>query len=290
MGRARGLFLEGAPALAAVEPRVRPGMRMARGVYVRVLDRVESLGYDVLGRRAGLPPWQLGRGRPRRAAGARVTRRATLRGAERTEIADREADVLICGASFAGLAVARELAGCGADVLVVDRYEIGERQTSACAAPTPWLHAMGVEGSIRQEIPHMSFHTPHGRSRYRLPWSWSAFDYRTLCELLWEQCDARFEIAKVERRDAARRRDRPRCARGAADRRRAGLAPRAGRSAATSRPNLPSRAAWRCIPTAEAPTWTCGSTAPWCAAATAGASRPRASSGWAPAPMSRATT
>jgi 15-cis-phytoene synthase len=58
--RARDLFREGAPALAAVEPRVRPGMRMARGVYVRVLDRVESLGYDVLGRRAGLPPWQLG--------------------------------------------------------------------------------------------------------------------------------------------------------------------------------------------------------------------------------------
>ena len=58
--RARGLFRDGAPALAAVEPSVRPGMRMARGVYVRVLDRVESLGYDVLGRRAGLPPWQLG--------------------------------------------------------------------------------------------------------------------------------------------------------------------------------------------------------------------------------------
>ncbi len=129
-----------------------------------------------------------------------MTVRATLRGSQRTEIADREADVLICGASFAGLAVARELAGSGADVLVVDRYEIGERQTSACAAPTPWLHAMGVEGSIRQEIPHMSFHTPHGSARYRLPWSWSAFDYRTLCELLWDQCDARFDIAKVERR------------------------------------------------------------------------------------------
>ena len=43
--------------------------------------------------------------------------------------------MLICGASFAGLAVARELAGSGADVLVVDRYEIGERQTSACGDP-----------------------------------------------------------------------------------------------------------------------------------------------------------
>ena len=111
--------------------------------------------------------------------------------------------MLICGASFAGLAVARELAGSGADVLVVDRYEIGERATSACAAPTPWLHAMGVERSIRQEIPCMAFHTPHGSARFRLPWSWSSFDYRELCRALYEQTDARFEIAKVRRAHAA---------------------------------------------------------------------------------------
>ena len=130
-----------------------------------------------------------------------MTRRATLRGAERTPLSAR-ADVLICGASFAGLAVARELAGAGADVLVVDRYAIGERATSACAAPTPWLQAMGVERAIRKEIPCMAFHTPHGSARFRLPWSWSAFDYRELCAALWEQCgDARFEIAKVQRRD-----------------------------------------------------------------------------------------
>jgi flavin-dependent dehydrogenase len=125
-----------------------------------------------------------------------VTRRATLRGAERTPLREH-ADVLVCGASFAGLAVARELAGAGADVLVVDRYQIGERATSACAAPTPWLDAMGVRRAIRQELPCMTFHTPHGSARHRLPWSWSAFDYRTLCEELWAQCDARFEIATV---------------------------------------------------------------------------------------------
>ena len=128
-----------------------------------------------------------------------MTRRATLRGAERTPLSER-ADVLVCGASFAGLAVARELAGSGADVLVVDRYEIGERATSACAAPTPWLHAMGVERSIRQELECMAFHTPHGSTRFRLPWSWSSFDYRELCAALWEQCDARFEIATVRER------------------------------------------------------------------------------------------
>jgi digeranylgeranylglycerophospholipid reductase len=131
-----------------------------------------------------------------------VTRRATLRGAERTPLAGdaARADVLVCGASFAGLAVARELAGSGADVLVVDRYERGERQTSACAAPTPWLEAMGVREAIRQELPCMAFHTPHGSARFRLPWSWSSFDYRTLCHELWKQTDARFEVAKVEDR------------------------------------------------------------------------------------------
>ena len=127
-----------------------------------------------------------------------MTVRATKRGAERTSLDGRRADVVVCGASFAGLAVARELAGSGADVLVLDRYEIGERQTSACACPTPWLEVMGVEDSIRQELPYMSFTTPHGAVRYRLPWSWSAFDYRELCAQLWAQCgEARFETAKV---------------------------------------------------------------------------------------------
>jgi menaquinone-9 beta-reductase len=131
-----------------------------------------------------------------------VTRRATLRGPERTSLDGESADVLVCGASFAGLSVARELAGSGADVLLVDRYEVGERATSACAAPRLWLEAMGVAGSIRQEIPCMSFHTPHGSVRYRLPWSWAAFDYHELCRQLFAQTDARFEIATVTgRRD-----------------------------------------------------------------------------------------
>ena len=46
----------------------------------------------------------------------------------------------------------------------------------------------------------MAFHTPHGSARFRLPWSWSSFDYRELCAALWEQADARFEIAQVRGR------------------------------------------------------------------------------------------
>jgi menaquinone-9 beta-reductase len=132
-----------------------------------------------------------------------MPQRKTKRGEERTPLSG-EYDVLICGASFAGLAVARELAGSGADVLVIDRYEIGERQTSACGIPTGWLEALGLERSARQEFDTLVVHTPHGTSRYQLPYTFSTFDYRELCRILWEQSDddARFETAKVEGRTA----------------------------------------------------------------------------------------
>lgn len=125
--------------------------------------------------------------------------RATKRGDERTPL-DGPRDILICGASFAGLMVARELEGSGADVLVVDRYEIGERQTSACGIPTDWLTALGLEAAERQRFDSVVVHSPHGSARMPLPWSLSTFDYRQLCELLWEECDADFETAKVNGR------------------------------------------------------------------------------------------
>jgi menaquinone-9 beta-reductase len=112
----------------------------------------------------------------------------------------QRADVLVCGASFAGLAVARELAGSGADVLVLDRDPIGAHPTSACAVPLPWLEALVLEDAIVQLAPDMLFETPHGATRITLPWSWAAFDYHRLCTLLWEQTDARFEQALVRGR------------------------------------------------------------------------------------------
>src|SRR5919202_6704442 len=129
--------------------------------------------------------------------------RATKRGAARTPFAPgADADVLVCGASFAGLAVARELRASGARVLVLDRYEIGERQTSACAAPTQWLRNLGLEGSIRQTFDSLLVHTPGvARARWALPFTFSTFDYRRLCALLWEQSgDAEFDVAKVDGR------------------------------------------------------------------------------------------
>ena len=125
--------------------------------------------------------------------------RATKRGVDRTPL-DHDCDVLICGASFAGLAVARELAGKGAKVMVIDRYEIGERQTSACGIPTLWLEAMDLMGSHQQTFGDLVIHTPHGTARYRLPWTFSTFDYRELCSLLAGQGEFQFETAKVDGR------------------------------------------------------------------------------------------
>jgi len=130
--------------------------------------------------------------------------RATKRGAERTPLRRRDCDVLICGASFAGLAIARELAGSGAKVLILDRYELGERQTSACAMPTVWLDALDLDASELQTFDELVTHTPFRTSRWALPWSFSTFDYRELCALLWsqaDQLDAELEIATVTGRD-----------------------------------------------------------------------------------------
>jgi flavin-dependent dehydrogenase len=126
--------------------------------------------------------------------------RATKRGAERTPL-ERDCDVLICGASFAGLAVARELRHSGADVLVIDRYEIGERQTSACGIPTAWLTQLDLQGALQQTFGELVIHTPYTTVNYRLPWTFSTFDYRTLCGLLADQSQAfTFETAKVNGR------------------------------------------------------------------------------------------
>jgi flavin-dependent dehydrogenase len=129
--------------------------------------------------------------------------RATKRGAERIRL-ERDCDVLICGASFAGLAVARELAGSGARVLVIDRYELGERQTSACAMPTLWLEALELMGSWRQSFDEIVVHTPFRTARWPLPWSFSTFDYPELCALLWAQAAApgiELQTATVTGRD-----------------------------------------------------------------------------------------
>jgi phytoene synthase len=68
--RARRLFAETVEVEEHVPVAMRRGMRVARAVYGRVLDRVERLGYDVLGGSTALGPRDLGP-----VVGAAVARR-----------------------------------------------------------------------------------------------------------------------------------------------------------------------------------------------------------------------
>jgi len=127
--------------------------------------------------------------------------RATARGTDRTPLR-ADWDVLVAGASFAGLTVARELEGTGARVLMLDRYEIGERATSACAAPTVWLERLGLRDAVVQTFEDLVVHVPGHSARWRLPSTFSTFDYRTLCAILREGSPADVVVYDYERLDS----------------------------------------------------------------------------------------
>lgn len=87
-------------------------------------------------------------------------------------------DVVIAGASFAGLAAARALRG---RVLLLDRTPIGEGVTSACAAPVRTVLAMGAADSIQQIHHTLVIHTPGGHIEWPLPEPFCTFEYRRFC-------------------------------------------------------------------------------------------------------------
>ena len=101
----------------------------------------------------------------------------------------------------------------GARVLMLDRYEIGERQTSACAAPDRWLRGDGRRG-LGHARPSASWSSTRRTAPSRIRAAVDLLHLRlpgALCELLWEQCDAEFETAKVsgaQRRPTRRHTDR----------------------------------------------------------------------------------
>ena len=92
--------------------------------------------------------------------------------------APRSADVVIAGASFSGLAVAREV---GARALLIDPQPVGEGQTSACAAPVSVLEALGARASIQQCHSELVLHMPGRDVRWPLPEPFCTFDYGRCC-------------------------------------------------------------------------------------------------------------
>lgn len=110
---------------------------------------------------------------------------------------DAEWDAIVAGASFAGLAAAVELAGAGR-VLLLDKDEIGDNQTSACATPVAVLEQLQLLQTVEQVHDELVVHLPDGAVHpYPLQFPYATFDYRRLCELLAARTDATFLRTRV---------------------------------------------------------------------------------------------
>ncbi len=111
-------------------------------------------------------------------------------------------EVVIAGASFAGLAVAREIPG---RAVLIDPDDVGEGQTSACGAPVGILADLGAEEAVQQYHDALVVHTPGREIRWPLPEPFCTFDYRVCCRAALRGTGARVIRAAVRGRrgDAA---------------------------------------------------------------------------------------
>ncbi len=99
-------------------------------------------------------------------------------------------DVVIVGASFAGLAVANALRG--RRVLLIDRKLVGEEQTSACASILRVMTYWGLEDAVLQRHDALVLHTRRRTIWFASPYPWCTFDYRRTCDILFRRSGAEF--------------------------------------------------------------------------------------------------
>jgi menaquinone-9 beta-reductase len=106
-------------------------------------------------------------------------------------------DVIIAGASFAGLAAATQLAGRGS-VLLIDGNPIGAAETSACATPLRVLERLGALDAVEQVHTELVIHTGDGRATSIAPtYPFATFDYSKLCHILRSRTDATLLLGSV---------------------------------------------------------------------------------------------
>lgn len=108
-------------------------------------------------------------------------------------------DVIIVGASFAGLAVATQLRGYR--TLLVDRKRPGTGQTSACGTILQVLRYWGLLDSLKQTHDQIKLHTSQGDYTFPSPYLWCTFDYQQFCETLLERSKAEYLQATVQGAD-----------------------------------------------------------------------------------------
>lgn len=121
--------------------------------------------------------------------------RAPAADSNRPTFKDTEYDVVIAGASFAGLAAALSLRGD--HVVLIDSAPLGDGVTSACAAPVSIVRAMHAQSSILQVHDHLVLHTATSEAVWPLPEPFCTFDYRHFCQAAFAATGAEFTQAHV---------------------------------------------------------------------------------------------
>ncbi len=105
-----------------------------------------------------------------------------------------EFDIVIVGASFAGLAVASKLKG---NVLLIDRKEIGTNVTSACGTIVKFLEGIDCESSILQTFNTAALRTKNKEHHMPLADQFCTIDYFNFCNKYFKQSDAEFRKENV---------------------------------------------------------------------------------------------
>ena len=108
-------------------------------------------------------------------------------------------DIIIAGASFAGLAVASKIKN--KKVLLIDREDIGSHVRSACGTTVKTIKKVNCENSILQTFRIFALHIENKEVDIPLPEKFCTIDYEKFCKLFNEQNDAEFLKANIKGTD-----------------------------------------------------------------------------------------
>ena len=111
----------------------------------------------------------------------------------------KEYDVIIAGASFAGLAVASKIKN--KKVLLIDREDIGSHIISACGTLVKTMKKIKCEKAIIQTFDTATIHTKNKEIDIHLPEKFCTIDFNKFCKLFNKQNNAEFLKADIRKTD-----------------------------------------------------------------------------------------
>ncbi|OGT70797.1 MAG: hypothetical protein A3H43_03315 [Gammaproteobacteria bacterium RIFCSPLOWO2_02_FULL_42_9] len=101
-------------------------------------------------------------------------------------------DAIIAGAGFAGLSLATRLRG---NVLLINKYDIGEHNISACGTLVKTMKKIGAEELILQEFDTIALHTQNKVIDIPTRDHFCTIDYKQFCEFLFKHTSVDFKKA-----------------------------------------------------------------------------------------------